>query len=173
MTTANADVFQFDIAQAKATLDSDGVGLPPHTYTSRSVFDYELRGLHGQSWTCFAPLEKLGSTLLLPLPVDADDTEWHLVEGDEFPDREIEVGFLFKRAAWGNGYATEACARLLQFAFEETPLAEVVAVIDPKNTGSRNVLLKCGLREVGLRRAYAEVCPGFRITRGEWQMTVG
>lgn len=112
--------------------------------------------------------EKLGTAILLPLPIDEDDTNWDLVQGDALPDAEIEVGYMFKPSAWGKGFATEACTRLVRFAFEETDLSEVVAVTAPENAPSQNVLRKSGLRDVGLRRAYGKECPGFRITRAEW-----
>ncbi len=112
--------------------------------------------------------EKLGTAILLPLPIEEDDTNWDLVVGDDYPDCEIEIGFMLKRSVWGKGYATEATKRLLKFAFEETPLEELVATIDPQNTASRRVLEKCGLVHEGIRRAYAVECPGFRITRQQW-----
>jgi len=112
--------------------------------------------------------EKLGTAILLPLPIEEDDTDWSLVQEDRYPDVDIEVGYILKRSAWGNGYATEACRRLVQFAFEETELDEIVAVTDPRNAASQKVLRKCGLRDEGLRRAYAEECPAFRISRQQW-----
>ncbi|MEM7168847.1 MAG: GNAT family N-acetyltransferase [Pseudomonadota bacterium] len=112
--------------------------------------------------------EKLGTGILLPLPIEEDDTDFDLVVNDDVANSEIEVGYLLKPGAWGRGYATEVCRRLLQFAFEETQLAEVVATFDPENLASRHVLLKCGLVDHGLRRAYAETVPDFRITREEW-----
>ena len=112
--------------------------------------------------------EKLGTAILLPLPIEEDDTDWSLLQVDRYPDADIEVGFILKRSAWGNGYATEACRRLIQFAFEETELDEIVAVTDPRNAASQKVLRKCGLRDEGLRRAYAEECPAFRIRRQQW-----
>jgi len=112
--------------------------------------------------------EKLGIAILLPLPIEEDDTDWSLLQVDRYPDADIEVGFILKRSAWGNGYATEACRRLIQFAFEETELDEIVAVTDPRNAASQKVLRKCGLRDEGLRRAYAEECPAFRIRRQQW-----
>ncbi|MBW2694056.1 MAG: GNAT family N-acetyltransferase [Deltaproteobacteria bacterium] len=112
--------------------------------------------------------EKLGTAILLPLPIEEDDTDWSLVQEDRYPDADIEVGYILKRSAWGNGYATEACRRLVQFAFEETELDEIVAVTDPRNAASQEVLRKCGLRDEGLRRAYAEECPAFRISRQQW-----
>jgi RimJ/RimL family protein N-acetyltransferase len=112
--------------------------------------------------------EKLGTAVLLPLPIEQDDTDWDLVAGEGLPEGEIEVGYVLKRSAWGKGYATEACARMLRFAFEQTALQEVVAVTDPENKVSQKVLRKCGLIEEGPRRAYAAECPGFRITRRQW-----
>ncbi|MEM8595089.1 MAG: GNAT family N-acetyltransferase [Pseudomonadota bacterium] len=112
--------------------------------------------------------EKVGTAILLPLPVELDDTDWDLVQGEGIPEGDIEIGYVLRRSAWGKGYATEACARLLRFAFEVSPLQEVVATIDPSNSASRHVLQKCGLRDNGMIRAYAETLPGFRITRAEW-----
>ena len=112
--------------------------------------------------------EKLGEVYLTPLPIDAEDTQWDLIRGDEMPDGEIKIGYLFKRSSWGNGYATEAIQRLVQFAFEETPLEELVATTDPDNIASKRVLEKCGLVYGGPRRAYATQCSGYRITRRAW-----
>lgn len=112
--------------------------------------------------------EKLGTAVLLPMPIEEADTDWSLVREDRYPNVDIEVGYVLKRSAWGNGYATEACRRLVQFAFEETALDEVVAVTDPLNAVSQKVLRKCGLRVEGLRRAYAAECSAFRISRQQW-----
>lgn len=116
-----------------------------------------------------ATMEKLGTALLLPMPVELDDTDWDLVVGDQIPEGDIEIGYILKKSAWGKGYATEACKRLLKFAFEESPLEEVVATIDAENATSRKVLEKSGLIYQGLVRAYAVDIPGFRITRQQWK----
>jgi ribosomal-protein-alanine N-acetyltransferase len=112
--------------------------------------------------------ELLGEAMFLPLPVDSEETPWELVEGDDLPDGDIEISYLFKRSAWGRGVATETCRRLLRFAFEETPLNEIVGVTEPGNSPSQNVLQKCGLVAEGMRRAYAKECPAFRITREQF-----
>ena len=112
--------------------------------------------------------EKLGTAVLLPLPIEESDTDWSLLQEDRYPDADIEVGYMLRRSAWGKGYATEACRRLVQFAFEETELDEIVAVTDPRNAVSQKVLRKCGLRDEGLRRAYADECSAFRMSRQQW-----
>lgn len=117
--------------------------------------------------------EKLGTGVLLPLPIEESDTNWDLVQPDALPDAEIEVGYLLKPSAWGKGYATEACKRLLRFAFEETPLSEIVAITAAENTASQHVLRKSGLRFEGLRRAYGGDCPGFRLGKAAWLAATG
>ena len=76
---------------------------------------------------------------------------------------------LYGLEAWGQGFATEACNRVLEFAFEKTTLDEVKATTDPGNVASQHVLTKCGLRHQGMRRAYACDCLGFSVTRAEWE----
>jgi RimJ/RimL family protein N-acetyltransferase len=112
--------------------------------------------------------EKLGTGALLPMPVEDDDTDWDLLVPGCMPNNDIEVGYFLKESAWGKGYATEACSRLLKLAFEKMPLSEVVASYDAGNDASRNVLLKCGFIEHGTRRCYGEDGYDLRVTREEW-----
>ena len=112
--------------------------------------------------------EKLGTAILLPMPIELEDTDWDLLIGDDMPKGDIEIGYILKRAAWGRGIATEACIRLLRFAFEDTPLEVVWACTDPDNSASQRVLRKSGMRDVGTIRAYQYDVPGFRLTREEW-----
>lgn len=108
---------------------------------------------------------KIGTGVLLPLPIETNDTDWSQMISDRYPDAEIEVGYMLLPDFWGQGFATEICTRLLQFAFEYTALDEIKAVTDLGNQASQRVLQKCGLSAEGARRAYAEDCAGFGITR--------
>jgi len=112
--------------------------------------------------------EKYGSAALLPIPIDEDDTDFDLVVPGTMPDGDIEIGYFLKRSAWGRGFATQACKRVLQFAFEDSPLDEVVATLEEKNAASRNVLEKAGFKNHGSRRCYGEDGPDYRISRVEW-----
>jgi len=112
--------------------------------------------------------EQLGSAALLPIPVEEDDTDFGLVVPGRMPGDDIEVGYFLKRSAWGKGYATEACKRIIQMAFEESPLTEVVATFEVGNVASRNVLDKAGFVDRGTMRCYGEDGPNYRITREEW-----
>ncbi|NNF76744.1 MAG: GNAT family N-acetyltransferase, partial [Rhizobiales bacterium] len=46
---------------------------------------------------------------------------------------------------------------------------KVVAVTDPDNGPSQNVLRKSGLIDTGPRRAYGMDLPGFAITKAQWR----
>ncbi len=116
--------------------------------------------------------EKYGSGFLLPMPIDEDDTNWDHVILGTMPDGDVEIGYNLKEDAWGKGYATEVCRRLLRFAFEETPLEEVVATIDDQHEASKRALEKSGLTCRGRRWAYAQDCPDWRITRSEWMASI-
>ncbi|MEM8688420.1 MAG: GNAT family N-acetyltransferase [Pseudomonadota bacterium] len=113
--------------------------------------------------------EAIGTAILLPLPEEAHDTRWDFHENGKRVNEDVEVGYILKPSAWGKGYATEITRRLLQFAFEDTPLTEVVAVTDPDNGASQNVLRKSGLIDTGTRRAYCRDLPGFIITKDQWR----
>jgi ribosomal-protein-alanine N-acetyltransferase len=116
--------------------------------------------------------EKYGSVALLPIPIDEDDTDFDLVVPGTMPDGDIEIGYFFRRSAWGRGFATEACRRVLHFAFDETTLDEVVATFEEENTASRNVLEKAGFKNHGSRRCYGEDGPDYRISRDAWSKIV-
>lgn len=117
--------------------------------------------------------EKYGSGFLLPMPVEEDDTDWSLVVPGVLPDGDVEIGYFLKQGAWGKGYATEVCRRLLRFAFEETPLEEIVATLDDRHEASKRVLAKSGLTCRGRRRAYGQDGPDWRITKAEWSALQG
>ena len=139
---------------------------------SKEMSDWIKRGGNGSIgiW-CISDREtgeKYGSAMLLPMPVEEDDTDYSLVVPGQMPDGDVEIGFFLKRSAWGHGFATEACRRLLQFAFQDTPLNEVVASFDVENVASKKVLEKAGLVDRGMMRCCGEDGPNYRITRDEW-----
>ncbi|MFT5504224.1 MAG: ribosomal-protein-alanine N-acetyltransferase [Gammaproteobacteria bacterium] len=105
---------------------------------------------------------------MLPLPIELDDTDFSLVVPGQMSNAEIEIRYLLKLFAWGQGYTTEVCKRLLQFAFEGTELNEVVATFDDGHIASQTVLEKSGLRDHGSMKCYGEDSVVYRITRNEW-----
>jgi RimJ/RimL family protein N-acetyltransferase len=60
--------------------------------------------------------------------------------------RQGEIGFVMHPAHQGRGYASEAAAPLLAFAFETLGLHRVVGRTEARNAGSARVLEKLGMR---------------------------
>ena len=58
----------------------------------------------------------------------------------------VEVGYVFAPAHGGQGYATEAVRALLALAFERLGARRVVARVDARNTPSRRLLERLGMR---------------------------
>ena len=83
---------------------------------------------------------------------------------------EVELGYRFRRAAWGQGFATEAAAACLDHAFRTLGLAEVVAVVDPENLGSLRVIAKLGFRAAGRRHAYRKELLFYRLERASYRV---
>lgn len=58
---------------------------------------------------------------------------------------EIELTYVLRKSAWGNGYATEAATALRDYAFETRQLERLIALIDPANHDSERVAQKVGM----------------------------
>lgn len=88
------------------------------------------------------------------------------LDGTEF----IEVGYRLAVHAWGQGIATEAARRLIEYAFDDVGLPAITGITHPDNAASQNVLRKCGLRHRGYGRFYGrDNLPFFLITRAEFE----
>ncbi len=57
-----------------------------------------------------------------------------------------EVGYLFAKAYWHQGYATEAAQACCQYAFEHLHTDEVYAIIRDTNQASIHVALRLGMQ---------------------------
>lgn len=57
----------------------------------------------------------------------------------------LEVGYLFQRAFWHKGYATEAAKACKEYAFEVLHADEVCTIIRDINTASQRVAVRNGM----------------------------
>jgi len=83
-------------------------------------------------------------------------------------DGHIDLGYRFFAKHWGKGYATESAKAVLNYAFTNLALQEVIAHAAIENVSSLHVLEKIGMHRVGEGvedgiRVYA-----YRITKEEW-----
>jgi len=76
-----------------------------------------------------------------------------LLKRDILPD--VDLGYAFLPAYWGQGFAFEAAAATLRHAALCFGLTRVVAVVSPGNSASIRVLEKLGMRLEGTLRMRA------------------
>lgn len=100
------------------------------------------------------PAPLAGTLLLKSIPASGDDLPLE-------PSGDTEIGWHFHPDYWGHGYATEAAAAVLSYAFA-SGLEKVVAVTAPANIASQSVCLRIGMRHCGqTRRYYNALCELF------------
>lgn len=85
------------------------------------------------------------------------------------PGEDVEILYGIAPLLWGRGYATEAAAALLDWAFRETALTEVFAGADAPNRASFRVMQKLGMRYHGIRKTAAGEAPYWVIERSEFR----
>jgi [ribosomal protein S5]-alanine N-acetyltransferase len=62
-------------------------------------------------------------------------------------DGNVQIGYIFSPAFWGQGYATEACAAFVSQLKSLSDVYRVWSFTDCDNGASQKVLLKCGFVE--------------------------
>jgi RimJ/RimL family protein N-acetyltransferase len=67
---------------------------------------------------------------------------------------DVEVDWIVKPSARGRGIALEAAQSVLSYAFSQTPLPRVSALIDPGNSASIAIANRLGMRFDRIVRAY-------------------
>jgi RimJ/RimL family protein N-acetyltransferase len=83
---------------------------------------------------------------------------------------DLQVGYEFAPAHWGHGYATEAAARIVEYAFSVIDLDRLGAVVRPENSASARVLHKLGFVQVGSRIDEGRhPCDEYRLTVEAWR----
>jgi RimJ/RimL family protein N-acetyltransferase len=84
----------------------------------------------------------------------------------------LEIGWTLGKAYWGNGYATEAAACAMRYAFLTQPVDKLISCIDPDNAPSQAVARRLGETKgvrtelvVGGRSFPIEI---WEISRSKW-----
>ena len=66
---------------------------------------------------------------------------WQDVDGERVP----EIVYLFNRAYWHNGYATEAAIACKEYAFNTLGFKEIYSIVRSTNIASKNVAIRNGM----------------------------
>jgi RimJ/RimL family protein N-acetyltransferase len=138
------------------------IGNPPQVMTDLQQAQERIRmwramdhPVHGAWAVHLKDTGKLAGTLLLKsIPASGGSLPLQ-------PSGDTEIGWHFHPDFWGHGYASEAAAAVLAYAFENG-LQKVVAVTAPANTASQRVCFRIGLVHQGQTgRYYNALCELF------------
>ena len=91
-----------------------------------------------------------------------------LLKRDTLPD--VDIGFAFRPAHWGRGYAREAASATLEWARDVLGMNRLVAITSPDNTPSMALLGRLGFTFEGWVRL-ADDEPEIRLFSRELQRT--
>ena len=81
---------------------------------------------------------------------------------------ETEIGYRIAEDQWKKGFATEGANAVLSYIFEKLKLRSVVAVVEPANSGSLQVLKNIGFTFVKKAKFYGADLFLFRIITKEF-----
>lgn len=89
---------------------------------------------------------------------------------EHFEDaEEVMLGYRLSPAFWGQGMACEAVRAVLGHGFGTLAVSSVVAVVQPQNQASVQVLHKAGFQDYLQARYFAMGVRLYRMTREHWQ----
>ncbi|QCR31262.1 GNAT family N-acetyltransferase [Lysinibacillus sp. SGAir0095] len=72
-----------------------------------------------------------------------------------------DIGFELSKEYWGQGIASEAMNEIIQYAFEQTDIQRIQALIEPPNIASQKMVERAGFLREGLLRKYEYTCGKF------------
>lgn len=87
------------------------------------------------------------------------DLALHAIQGSNL---EFEIGFTIARQNQGQGFATEAAARLLTYLFSEIGAKKIIAQPDSRNTASKRLLKTLGF-EIDESKSWEENFKGEEV----------
>ena len=118
--------------------------------TAKKLLAYRELTLQSTNGTgIWAVIEKetdmpIGSILLVELP----DNQGDRGTGD------FEIGWHFRKASWGKGFAFEAATHLLNYGFDELKLPAIYAVLREENWRSQRLAERLKMKSFGKTNKY-------------------
>lgn len=80
-----------------------------------------------------------------------------------------DLGYRFLKSHWGNGYATEAAKRTIEYAFMVLHLQGISAKAHIDNKASVSVLEKCGMQLTGVQVVDGATAKAFVLQAGDFK----
>jgi RimJ/RimL family protein N-acetyltransferase len=170
--------FTRDDVDLLAALDSDPnvMRYLSRTLTPRHAIEHEVlpgwiaEYAQAPGFGCWAALDSRSGEFL----------GWFSLRPKGHPGQ-AELGYRLRRAAWGQGLATEGGRALIDRAFGSLAVSRVWAQTMAVNQRSRRVMEKLGMRHIRtFHKHFDEPLPGtehgeveYAITREEWQARAG
>jgi RimJ/RimL family protein N-acetyltransferase len=130
------------------------------THRCSSASNSVRKGLNGYL-ACYDEYEAYGFWAAIEKSSGEFIGWFHFRPGAGNPE-DIELGYRLRKAAWGQGYATEGARALIRKGFTELDTQRVVAHTLAMNTRSRRVMEKAGLK---FARAFT-----YEGTPGAWHV---
>jgi RimJ/RimL family protein N-acetyltransferase len=144
-------------------VDANTYGTHPATTTIAETREQMAKRVADTTWRAWA------------ITLKGDDTAIGTVACYEKRQGKVtEIGYILKRAYWGNGYVTEAIASLIDLLFAEGQ-RRIFADTDPDNTPSIAVVERLGFTLEATLRAEWETHIGVRdsliwgLLEDEWK----
>jgi RimJ/RimL family protein N-acetyltransferase len=85
----------------------------------------------------------------------------------------VELGWMLRRASWGQGLATEGARAALAYAFTELHQPRIISLIRPANTASIRVAEKLGEQLEDRIEIHGDDALRYGISRERWQDQAG
>lgn len=114
-----------------------------HAFSDEEVqawLDKQLMRYKAYGFGLWAVIEKSGGKMIGQCGLTMQD-----FDGKEV----LEIGYLFQRAFWHKGFATEAAIACKEYAFENLKADEVYSIIRDNNIPSQNVAVRNGMTVCG------------------------
>jgi ribosomal-protein-alanine N-acetyltransferase len=117
-------------------------GRPRSREATRDVIDYFIAHDQQYGFTIAAALDRQTGELIGHCGLH------------QFGSGDVEIGYSFAKARWGQGLATESGRAMLRYGFETLALHEIIALAFPANLASQRVMQKLGMTHEGTTTAY-------------------
>lgn len=82
---------------------------------------------------------------------------------------EVELTYALRPSCWGVGYATEAGAAALEYAFVDAGLDRVVGITKSENVASARVLEKLGMRPLAAAEYWGVRWAKYEVSAADWR----